>query len=273
MSNTGVKISGEHVINGASGEPMGGMSGSYSQLASLPGGTQYAFAWNSRGCIDLTANTWMGTGYTNCKNRTNNRNVAMAMFTDKETKVGPQASATVGAAVGDSQVNWLTTGSTADMSNVHLEAFADGKNMLVTWEEIAQPTCNFEAMGCSGAFTGSYFLQVDSTGNGTKVGEPISSQNVYVAGDIVRMPSGSLCWPYVNMTWDLSKPVGNGAGATTTKMSFACMAAPGAGNSTGAAATTTVSANATSPAATSAAAEAEGDDGADDGAGDDECAQ
>ena len=232
MSNAGVKISGEHVINGASGEPMGGMSGSYSQFASLPGTSGYAFAWNSRGCIDLTENTWMGDGYTNCKNRTDGRNVATAMFTDKYTKVGPQAIATVGALVGDAQVNWITTG-TADRSNVHAEAF-NAESILVSWEEIAEPTCPVEAMGCSGQFTGSYFQQVDTDGNGTALGEPIVSQDVYVAGDMVRMPDGRICWPYVSMTWDLSKAVGAGLPTTTAKsMSFACLSlGAGSGNST-----------------------------------------
>ena len=219
MSNAGVKISGEHTINGATGEPMGGMSGSYSQLANLPGTNAYTFAWNSRGCVDLVENTWMGTGYTSCANRTNNRNVAIAMFTDKYTKVGPQAIATPGAAVGDAQVNWLTTGS-ADRSNVHAEAF-DANNILVTWEEIAQPQCKFDAMGCQGAFTGSYFQLVDSQGNGTAVGKPLVEQNVYVAGDIVRMADGRLCWPYVNMVWDLSQA--QRTATKSQKMSFACL--------------------------------------------------
>ena len=222
MSNAGVKISGEHTINGASGEPMGGMSGSYSQLASLPGTEGYAFAWNSRGCVNLTENTWMGTGYTSCANRTDNRNVALALFTDKYTKVGPEAIAVPGAAVGDAQVNWLTTG-TADRSNVHAEAF-DAENVLVTWEEIAAPFCPVDAMGCEGAFTGTYFQMVDTGGNGTAVGTPLVEKSVYVAGDIVRMEDGRLCWPYVNMIWDLSRPVGGGLPVTKSqKMSFACV--------------------------------------------------
>lgn len=111
MDNTNVKISNENTTNGAGGEAMGGMSGSYSSLARFTNSTAYIFAWVSRGAVDLTKNAWMGEGYTNCQNRTNGRRVAVALFSDKETMVSAQASSEVGAADGDSQINVSATSS------------------------------------------------------------------------------------------------------------------------------------------------------------------
>jgi hypothetical protein len=201
---------------------VGGMSGSYSALANFPGSTQYIFAWASRGAVNLTQDAWLGAPYTDCSPRTLNHNVAISLLKDKSNLAGPEASSTVGTASGDDQVNWVTTGS-VDRSNVHVATF-DGSNALVTWEEIASPTCDNPAMGCSGTFTGSYFQQVDSTGK--KLGSPISAVDIFVAGDIVNMGTGKLCWPYVDMTWDLSLPVGGGLPTTSTstsQMSFACI--------------------------------------------------
>jgi hypothetical protein len=196
------------------------MGGSYSALANFPGSTQYIFAWASRGAVNLTQDTWLGAPYTNCSPRRLNHNVAIALLKDKSNLVGPEASSTVGAASGDDQVNWITTGS-VDRSNIHVATF-DGSNALVTWEEIASPKCTDPAMGCSGTFTGSYFQQVDSTGK--KLGSPISAMDVFVAGDMVNLGTDKLCWPYVDMAWDLSLPVGGGLPITSTsKMSFACM--------------------------------------------------
>lgn len=223
MDNTGVKISNENTTNGASGEPMGGMSGSYSALARFADSSRYIFSWVSRGAIGLSENTWMGDGYTHSLNRTNNRNVAISLFSDKYTKIGVQASSEVGAEDGDSQVNWITSGSGNDRSNAHAATFGSN-NALVTWEEISDPTCDYIAMGCRGQFAGSFFQQVNS--DGEKVGEALKSTDVYVAGDMVTMNDGRICWPYVSMEWDLSSPVDTyfGTGSSTTKkMSFACM--------------------------------------------------
>lgn len=221
MTNNGIKISNENTTNGASGEPMGGMSGSYSALARFVNSTSYIFAWVSRGAVDLTENTWMGTGYTHANNRTNGRRVAMAMFSDKETKVTAQATSVVGAADGDSQINWVTSSIGADRSNAHVAVF-DDEYALVTWEEIAEPDCDLIAFGCSGTFTGSYFQLVNTSGQ--KIGDAIKSMNTYVAGDMVTLNNGTICWPYVDMDWRLDLPVGGGLPETTTKkMSFACM--------------------------------------------------
>lgn len=211
----GVKISNENVTNGASNEPMGGMSGSYSNLARFIDSDSYIFAWVSRGAKDLTTNDWLGAPFTHSANRTTNRNVAIAQFSDKNTLIGEQATSELGPD-GDSQVNWITNGS-ADCSNAHVAAF-DGTNALVTWEEIAQPQCDFVAMGCEGAYTGSYFQLVN---NGVKVGKPVKATDVYIAGDMVTMADGRICWPYVNMDWKLDGPVRSPS--SVTSMSFACM--------------------------------------------------
>ncbi|KAK6077747.1 hypothetical protein SCUP234_06505 [Seiridium cupressi] len=243
---SGVKISNENTTNGASGESLGGMSGSYSGLARLVDSDAYVFAWVSRGAVDLVENEWMGSGYTQCSNRTNGRNVAIAQFTDKNTLVGDQASSVVGATDGDSQVNWITSG-TSDCSNAHVAAF-DGESVLVTWEEIEDPDCQFIAMGCKGTFTGSRFQLVT---NGAKVGEPLVETDTYVAGDMVTFSDGRVCWPYVSMTWDLSEAVAyGGSTTTTTSMSFACISASGSNSTSG---TTTSAAAASSTVATEAA--------------------
>ncbi|KAF5856979.1 hypothetical protein ETB97_006457 [Aspergillus alliaceus] len=224
MSNDGVKISNENTTNGASGEPMGGMSGSYSALARFAKSSRYIFAWVSRGAMDISENTWMGSGYTHSQNRTNNRNVAISLFSDKYTKVGAQATSKIGAEDGDSQITWLTEGEN-DCSNAHAATFGD-TTALVTWEEISDPTCDFVAMGCRGQFAGTFFQQVDS--DGKKVGSPLKSTNTYVAGDMVTMADGRICWPYVNMNWDLSQAVYALSSPATTKMSFACINLTGA---------------------------------------------
>jgi hypothetical protein len=240
QSMNGVKISNENVTNGGSNEAMGGMSGSYSGLARFIDSSAYIFTWVSRGAKDLTVNDWLGAPFTHSLPRTTNRNVAIAQFTDKNTLVGTEASSTIGAADGDSQVNWITTG-TADCSNAHVAAF-DSANALVTWEEIADPTCDFVAMGCKGKYTGSYFQLVNA---GKKVGEPIKAMDTFVAGDMVTMPDGRICWPYVAMDWKLDGPVSNPA--SVSKMSFACMSIDGR------AAATSVVSSASAAAATSEA--------------------
>ncbi|KAF6832255.1 hypothetical protein CMUS01_06995 [Colletotrichum musicola] len=246
MGNNGVKVSNEHVINGGANEAMGGMSGSYSSMARFIGADSYIFSWVSRGAKDLTLNDWMGQGYTHSVNRTNNRNVAVALFSDKNTLVGEQATSEVGAADGDKQVNWITSGAN-DCSNAHAAAF-DASRALVTWEEISNPICDFDAMGCRGAFAGTKFQMVGS--DGKKLGEVVSSDDTYVAGDMVTMPDGRICWPYVTMDWKLDGPQ---RGSEVSKMSFACMSG-GAGSGSGSAPAPSVPAS--SAAATSAAAAA-----------------
>lgn len=196
------------------------MSGSYSSLARFVNSTEYIFTWVSRGAIDLTENEWMGAGYTHASNRTNGRRTAMAVMSDKTTLNGQQATSEVGAADGDSQVNWVTPEVGPDRSNAHVAVF-DDTYALISWEEAADPVCANVAMGCAGRFTGTRFQLVDRTGK--KIGASIVKQDVYVAGDMVTTNDGKICWPYVNMKWSLADPGYGGTESTTKKMSFACM--------------------------------------------------
>lgn len=77
-------------------------------------------------------------------------------------------------------------------------------------------------MGCKGTFSGSYFQLVNN--NGEAIGEPIKDMDTYVAGDMVTMNDGSICWPYVSMKWELDQPALYGTMLkNATSMSFACM--------------------------------------------------
>lgn len=198
------------------------MSGSYSSLARFDNSSSYIFAWVSRGAAELSENDWMGDGYTHTLNRTNGRRVAIAMFSDKETKVSAEASSELGAE-GDSQINWITPEIGPDRSNAHVAVF-DNYYALVSWEEIESPACEFIAMGCGGAFTGTYYQLVDK--DGKAVGDAIKSMDTYVAGDMVTMGDGKICWPYVEMEWSLSKPSGWGGvegQQNASSISFACV--------------------------------------------------
>lgn len=253
MGNNGVKVSNEHVINGGSGEPMGGTGGSYSSMARFQSSNAYIFSWVSRGAIDLTLNDWMGAGYTKSVNRTSNRNVAIALFSDKNTLIGEQATSEVGAADGDKQITWVTSGN-QDRSNAHAATF-DSKQALVTWEQIDSPICDFDAMGCRGQFSGTYYQLVDSSGS--IVGEPLKSTDTFVAGDMVTMSDGRICWPYVNMEWRLDAPALSLPKSTSSKISFACINLGGSGSggsSSSSAAASPTDAASTSQASSAAAA-------------------
>lgn len=194
------------------------MSGSYSNFARFPSSDSYIFAWQSRGALDLTENTWLGDGYTQCSPRWLNHNVAISIMTDKSSLAGEQATSVVGAAEGDTQVNWITYSSTEDHQNVHVEALNSNLSM-VTWEILTNPDCQPVPLGCSGTFSGTSFQFVDSAGS--KVGSAVNETAVTVSGDLARI-NGKLCWPFVNQVWDLSAP--KSTGMLTTKMSFACAA-------------------------------------------------
>lgn len=139
-----------------------------------------------------------------------------------------------------------------------MAAFGNGSSsVLVTWEEIAEPQCEFIAMGCRGAFTGAYYqlVSTSTTGTAEKVGEPLKVTDTFVAGDMVTMPgSQRICWPYVAMDWDLSEPVPYGGSTATTKaISFACVSLDGSGgnadSSSGSSSTTAAAAASSSAAA------------------------
>lgn len=244
---SGVQISNENVTNGASNEPMGGMSGSYSNLARMVDSDEYVFAWVSKGAKDLTVNDWLGAPYTHSVNRTANRHVALARFSDKKTLIGEEATTTLGGS-GDDQVNWITTG-TADHSNAHVAAF-DGANALVTYEEIASPNCPMVGFGCEGTFTGSYFQLVNK---GEKVGDAIKKDDVYVAGDMVTMADGRICWPYVDMAWSLAASAGRSQTAASA-ISFACISLDGSSAPAGSSSAAPVASSSAAPIAASPSA-------------------
>lgn len=218
---SGVKIANENTTNGVSGEPMGGMGGSYSSLALFPGTTQYIFAWQSRGSVNLYTDSWMGSPYVQSSPRWLNHNVAIATLSSKSTLSGQEASSAVGAAEGDTQVNWITESSTVDHQNVRV-ATLNSTLSLVSWENLENPTCEPVPMSCSGTFTGTSFQFVDASG--TKVGAESLNTDVTVSGDMAVV-NGKICWPYVAQTWDLSTAKSKGTG--TTSMSFACAGVDG----------------------------------------------
>lgn len=219
----GVKIANENTTNGVSGEPMGGMSGSYSNLALFPSSTNYVFAWQSRGAVDLTTNEWLGAPNTQAKPRWLNHNVAVSTMSSKNTLTGAEASSTLGAD-GDSQVNWITKSETDDHQNVHVAAISSDL-ALVTWETLTSPECQPVPLSCSGTYAGTSFQVIDKTG--AKVGAAVTDTKVFVSGDIANVGTDKVCWPYVEMTWDLSAP--KDYGTPVTKMSFAC-ASTGSGS-------------------------------------------
>ncbi|KAF8600311.1 hypothetical protein BDV93DRAFT_447708 [Ceratobasidium sp. AG-I] len=223
-SMNGIKIANENVTNGVSGEPMGGMSGSYSNLAALDSG-RYIFAWQSRGAVNLTPDSWMGDGFTQASPRWLNHNVAIATMDSKNKLAGAEAVSKVGAASGDDQVSWITKDSGVDHQNVRVAAAGNGQLAVVTWEQITNPNCQPVPLSCSGTFAGTYAQLVDATGTGSPVGAAINlGTDVTVSGDIATIGT-SVCWPFVKQTWDLSKA--KSTGAAVTKISFACLSTDG----------------------------------------------
>ncbi|KAF2428915.1 hypothetical protein EJ08DRAFT_671212 [Tothia fuscella] len=230
---SGQKIANEacyHVINGATNSAMGGTSGSYSMLARFADSPSYIFTWVSRGAVNLVADKFL-QGQTASKARWTNRHVAIAILKDKSTLANGPATSKVGSVDGDSQVNWITTGK-SDHSNAHAATF-DTYTALLSWEEIAEPGCPYDAMDCQGNFSGTHFQLVSSEGK--IIGTSFSTMNVTVTGDMVNMPDGRICWPFVDMVWKLNGSPKNTGGMvmvggprppTTNKMSFACMKKP-----------------------------------------------
>ncbi|KAK7549182.1 hypothetical protein IWX49DRAFT_510996, partial [Phyllosticta citricarpa] len=172
-------LSKEPFINGMSGEPFNGMGGSWRVLGRLADTQQYAITW-------LTRNTQLpksgkAGGQGGEGGVAPPRNVAIAILKDKYTVATK---------------NIITKGP-ADHFNVHVQAF-DSETILSTYEEITSPKC-VKAAGCMGTFAGTYFAQVDTTAK--VVGQPFKSTEITVGGDLVLLPSGSICFPYVDMKW------------------------------------------------------------------------
>lgn len=199
---------------------VGGMSGSYSSLAALDD-DRYIFAWQSRGAVDLTADSWMGDGFTQASPHWLNHNVAIATMDAKNKLAGAEAISTVGAKSGDDQVNWITEDDGIDHQNVRVASAGSEQLAVVTWEQIIDPACEPVPLSCSGTFAGTYAQLVDATGTGSMVDSAINlGTDVTVSGDMVTIGT-QVCWPFVQQTWDLSKPTDSGTAVTT--MSFACL--------------------------------------------------
>lgn len=131
--------------------------------------------------------TWVSGG---AKESTANRNVAVAISSEKADNV---------------QVIEMTSGKT-DCQNARVTTF-DSSNAIVSWEETAERK-----------YAGTFFQQVR---DGKKLGEPIKPAGVHVAGNMVNMGDGRVCWPYVDMAGSLD---GSSEKCPLTKaISFACM--------------------------------------------------
>ncbi|MBW0482195.1 hypothetical protein O181_021910 [Austropuccinia psidii MF-1] len=221
MSADGLKISNENTTNGSGGEAMGGMGGSFSNLARFQNSDSYIFAWQSRGCTKLARDPWMeghlGTGYTTCLPRWLNHNVAIAILPTKDTLLGPQAISTPGA-VGDKQIRWLTYSSQVDAENVRVATF-NSKLALVTWDNLTKPKCQPLPMSCNGTYSGTTYQLVNV--QGSKSGTSLIKQ-IPVGGDMVTLTEGKICWPYVPTTWDYNTP--KTINTTVMSISVACAA-------------------------------------------------
>lgn len=215
---SGVRIANENYTNGVSGEPMGGMGGSYSSLSRFIGSNQYIFAWQSRGAVRMTQDD---EGFVDIWPRWLNHNVAISIMSAKDKLKGPEAISEVGSGSGDSQVIWVTKSASDDHQNVHVAAFNE-QYALVTYETLTNPDCQPVPLSCTGTFAGTYMQLVDNTG--AVLGSPVMAKDAYVAGDMVNV-GDKICWPYVSMDWDLSQPKSNGT--YTSQMSFACMGLSG----------------------------------------------
>ncbi|KAI5778760.1 hypothetical protein EDC01DRAFT_333498 [Geopyxis carbonaria] len=216
---SGPKIANENVTNGCSGEPMGGMGGSYSNLAALADGA-YMFAWASRGAREQVADEWMGTGFTaTAEPRWLHHNVAIAPLASKDKLRGAEAVSTVGATAGDSQVTWITYNDRVDHQNVHVAALPDGEHALVTWEVLLNPDCQPLPLGCTGTFGGTYAQVVSSAGK--RVGKTVNLGTKVTVGGDLAVVGERVCWPYVEMDWDLSVPRANGT--LVQEVGFGCV--------------------------------------------------
>ena len=176
----------------------------------------------------------MGAPYTQCSPRWLNHNVAVAPLASKSTLAGKEATSTVGAASGDDQVTWITESTTEDHQNVHVAALSSDL-ALVSWETLTSPDCKPVPLGCSGTYAGTSFQFVNASG--VKVGGVTVEKDVFVGGDMALVGE-KLCWPYVDMAWDLSAP--KSSGALVTKMSFACASGWNATGSSAAGSSTVV---------------------------------
>ncbi|CAH7671526.1 hypothetical protein PPACK8108_LOCUS6306 [Phakopsora pachyrhizi] len=215
----GPKISNENTAVGSSGEPMGGMSGSYSVLARFQKSPMYIFAWASRGSKNLKKDMeFMRDNPKSMKSepRWLNRNVAVAILKTKGSLLGKEASSVPGSLDGDSQVDFLTRSDTEDHRNVRTATLTSDL-AIVSWDTLKGAKCGPLPLSCTGKYSGTSYVLVNSQGK--MQGKEIVEQ-IPVSGDMVTMADGRVCWPYSPTTWSFQGP--KGAPTLVNTLSIAC---------------------------------------------------
>ncbi|WP_369030242.1 RICIN domain-containing protein [Streptomyces adonidis] len=159
----------------------------------------YATAFASRGAASAVKNTAdsSGRGWT-VTPKTDTHQVALALLKDASTP---------GSVVA------LTNDPGTDHRNVRVTPY--GKNLLVSWESVADATCKDGT--CTGKFTGTHLRVVDATGKPVAADEVVDAR---MAGDIATLPDGSLAWAFASATPDYGSAM-SGTSPTTTTLSIA----------------------------------------------------
>ncbi|GAA3796244.1 RICIN domain-containing protein [Streptomyces phyllanthi] len=175
----------------------GAYPGNSGDLVKTTGG--YATAFASRGAASAVKNTAdsSGRGWT-VTPKTDTHQVTVAFLKDASTP---------GSTVK------LTDDPTTDHVNVHITPY--GKNLLVSWESVADATCKDGT--CTGKFTGTHLQVIDHTGKPVSADEVVDAR---IAGDIATLPDSSLTWAFVSSTPDYGSAM-RGTSPTTTTLSVA----------------------------------------------------
>jgi hypothetical protein len=162
----------------------------------------YATAFADRGAASAVKNTAdsSGRGWT-VTPKSDTHQVAVAFLKDASTP---------GTVVA------LTDDPGTDHVNVHITPY--GKNLLVSWESVADATCKDGT--CTGKFTGTHLQVVDATGTPVGADQVVDAR---IAGDIATLADGSLTWAFASATPDYGSAM-SGASPTTTSLSIARLA-------------------------------------------------
>ncbi|WP_416977883.1 RICIN domain-containing protein [Streptomyces sp. T028] len=162
----------------------------------------YATAFADRGAASAVKNSAdsSGRGWT-VTPKTDTHQVTVALLKNAST---PGSTVT------------LTDDKGTDHVNVHVAPY--GKNLLVSWESVANATCKDGT--CTGKFTGTHLQVIDPTGKPVGEDEVVDA---HISGDITTLPDGSLSWAFVSATPDYGSSL-SGASPTTTTLSIARLA-------------------------------------------------
>ncbi|MFJ2603466.1 hypothetical protein ACIO13_00525 [Streptomyces sp. NPDC087425] len=155
----------------------------------------YATAFASRGAASAVKNPddSSGRGWT-VTPKTATHQVTVALLKDASTP---------GSSVQ------LTDDPATDHVNVHVTPY--GKNLLVSWESVADASCKDGT--CTGKFTGTHLQVIDANGTTVSADQVV---NARIAGDIATLPDGSLTWAFAAATPDYSTPLPANSPTTTT---------------------------------------------------------